>query len=65
MPSALRSRPVAAPPSAARVALVVAMAHGLNDAYAAFVPPLLPRIMDRMGLELARFGDADERLAGF
>lgn len=53
MPSALRSRPVAAPPSAARVALVVAMAHGLNDAYAAFVPPLLPRIMDRMGLTIA------------
>lgn len=39
--------------AAARVALVVALAHGLNDAYAAFVPPLLPRIMDRLGLSIA------------
>ncbi len=40
-------------PSAGRIALVVAAAHGLNDAYAAFVPPLLPRIMDRLGLSIA------------
>lgn len=36
-----------------RVAVVVAVAHGLNDAYAAFVPPLLPRLMDRLGLSIA------------
>ncbi len=35
------------------MALVVALAHGMNDAYAAFVPPLLPRIMDRLGLSIA------------
>ncbi len=40
-------------PSAMRVAVVVALAHGLNDAYAAFVPPLLPRLMDRLGLSIA------------
>lgn len=40
-------------PSALRVAAVVAVAHGLNDAYAAFVPPLLPRLMDRLGLSIA------------
>jgi FSR family fosmidomycin resistance protein-like MFS transporter len=39
--------------SAARAALVVATAHGLNDAYASFVPPLLPRIMDDLGLSIA------------
>ncbi|MDH5760353.1 MAG: MFS transporter [Gemmatimonadota bacterium] len=40
-------------PSARRVALVVALAHGVNDAYAAFLPPLLPRVMDRLGLSIA------------
>lgn len=40
-------------PSAARIAAVVAVAHGLNDAYSAFVPPLLPRLMDRLGLSIA------------
>ncbi len=40
-------------PGAARIALVVTLAHSLNDAYAAFVPPLLPRIMDRLGLSIA------------
>jgi FSR family fosmidomycin resistance protein-like MFS transporter len=52
---------VAAPPtevrlkraSPLRLALVVAVAHGVNDAYASFVPPLLPRIMDDMGLSIA------------
>lgn len=39
--------------SAARIAVVVAVAHGLNDAYSAFVPPLLPRLMDRLGLSIA------------
>jgi FSR family fosmidomycin resistance protein-like MFS transporter len=41
------------PVSPTRVALVVACAHGLNDAYAAFLHPLLPRIMDRLGLSIA------------
>lgn len=45
------SPPVAS--SATRVALVVAAAHALNDAYSAFVPPLLPRLMDRLGLSIA------------
>jgi FSR family fosmidomycin resistance protein-like MFS transporter len=35
------------------VAGIVALAHGVNDAYAAFLSPLLPRIMDRMGLSIA------------
>ncbi|MGH7503454.1 MAG: MFS transporter [Longimicrobiales bacterium] len=34
------------------VAAAVAVAHGLNDAYAAFLHPLLPRIMDRLGLSI-------------
>ena len=38
--------------SALRVALVVALAHGLTDAYQSFVPPLLPRIMDDLGLSI-------------
>ena len=40
--------------SATRVAIIVALAHGLNDAYAAFLHPLLPRIMDDMGLSITR-----------
>ncbi len=38
--------------SALRLALVVAVAHGFNDAYASFVPPLLPRLMGEMGLSI-------------
>lgn len=34
------------------MALTVAVAHGLNDAYAAFLHPLLPRIMDKLGLTI-------------
>lgn len=34
------------------VAMTVAILHGMNDAYAAFIHPLLPRIMDRMGLSI-------------
>jgi FSR family fosmidomycin resistance protein-like MFS transporter len=41
------------PGAALVVALGVAVAHGLNDAYAAFLHPLLPRIMDRLGLSIA------------
>lgn len=51
---------VAAPPAeprvderaAMRLALVVAAAHALNDTYASFVPPLLPRIMGDLGLSI-------------
>jgi len=39
--------------SALRLVLVVAGAHALNDMYASFIPPLLPRIMDDMGLSIA------------
>lgn len=38
--------------SAMRLALVVAGAHALNDTYASFVPPLLPRIMNDLGLSI-------------
>lgn len=43
----------ASPPGATRVAVVVAVAHGLNDAYSAFLPPLLPRLMERLDLSIA------------
>lgn len=36
-----------------RMALLVAVAHGLNDVYAAFLHPLLPRIMGRLELNIA------------
>ncbi|MEJ2204836.1 MAG: MFS transporter [Gemmatimonadota bacterium] len=49
-PAPTGSRPA---PSATRVALVVAAAHGLTDGYAAFLAPLLPRIMDRLSLSIA------------
>lgn len=39
--------------SAARITVIIALAHGINDAYAAFVHPLLPRIMDGMGISIA------------
>lgn len=38
---------------ASRVALTVAIAHGVNDAYASFLHPLLPRIMQKLGLSIA------------
>lgn len=47
-PSPLSSRR-----SALRLALVVAVAHGVNDAYMSFIPPLLPRLMDDLGLSIA------------
>lgn len=34
-------------------ALLVAFAHFITDAYNAFLPPLLPRIMDGLGLSIA------------
>ncbi len=39
--------------STAFLAGIVALAHGVNDAYAAFLSPLLPRIMDKLGLSIA------------
>lgn len=47
------SPPKARVPGATRVAVVVAAAHGLNDAYSAFVAPLLPRLMERLDLSIA------------
>ncbi len=35
------------------IAAWIALAHGMNDAYAAFLPPLLPRIMGNLGLSVA------------
>ncbi|MBA2634523.1 MAG: MFS transporter [Chloroflexi bacterium] len=35
------------------IALAVAALHGANDAYAAFLHPLLPRIMDKLELSIA------------
>lgn len=32
---------------------LIAVSHGTIDAYSAFLPPLLPRIMDRLGLSIA------------
>ncbi len=60
-PGSGRTVPDAAPPvqhrpvanQATRVAIIVAVAHGINDAYASFVPPLLPRIMGNLGLSIA------------
>ncbi len=38
--------------SALRLVLVVSAAHAVNDMYASFVPPLLPRIMGDLGLSI-------------
>jgi FSR family fosmidomycin resistance protein-like MFS transporter len=39
--------------SGLQLALVVAFAHGLTDAYASVLPPLLPRIMNELGISIA------------
>ncbi len=49
--SKVEGRPQAV--SGMRIAIIVALAHGLNDTYASFIPPLLPRIMDDLGLSIA------------
>jgi FSR family fosmidomycin resistance protein-like MFS transporter len=36
------------------VALAVAVAHGLNDTYSAFLHPLLPRVMQKLDLNIAQ-----------
>ncbi len=38
---------------AIRLAGLMALAHGTTDAYVAFLHPLLPRIMDKLGLSIA------------
>ena len=48
-----RQTPEGEASTATRVALTVTFAHALNDAYASFVPPLLPRIMGELGLSIA------------
>ncbi|MDX1392796.1 MAG: MFS transporter [Gemmatimonadota bacterium] len=35
------------------VVVLIAVSHGTIDAYSAFLPPLLPRIMDKLGLSIA------------
>jgi MFS transporter, FSR family, fosmidomycin resistance protein len=45
--------PGAAASAVPAAVVVVAVAHGLNDAYAAFLHPLLPRLMERLGLSIA------------
>jgi len=39
--------------NASFLAGIVALTHGVNDAYTSFLSPLLPRIMDKMGLSIA------------
>ncbi len=49
------SPPALSPPDVGGItgaALLLALAHGMTDAYMGFLSPLLPRIMDRMGLTI-------------
>lgn len=39
--------------SPARIVALIAVSHGTVDAYASFLHPLLPRIMDKLGLSIA------------
>jgi FSR family fosmidomycin resistance protein-like MFS transporter len=52
-PHSTQNPPIRPVRSAAYLAGWVALAHGVNDAYAAFLAPLLPRIMDKLGLSIA------------
>ncbi|NNF28337.1 MAG: hypothetical protein HKN73_14025, partial [Gemmatimonadetes bacterium] len=38
---------------ALRVALVLSFAHAVNDSFTSFLAPLLPRIMDKLGISIA------------
>jgi FSR family fosmidomycin resistance protein-like MFS transporter len=52
----LQELPAASPSatlSPTAIAVTVAIAHGANDAYSAFLHPLLPRIMQRLDLNIA------------
>ena len=51
--SAVTPSPRPAETPAVRIAIIIALAHGINDAYASIVPPLLPRIMDGLDLSIA------------
>ncbi|MCG8468641.1 MAG: MFS transporter [Gemmatimonadetes bacterium] len=54
--AALAHSPVSHRPAGARagsVVLLIAVSHGATDAYAAFLHPLVPRIMDKLGLSIA------------
>jgi FSR family fosmidomycin resistance protein-like MFS transporter len=48
-----RRHPSRADRSVLKVATVVACAHAVNDMYASFVPPLLPRIMGELQLSIS------------
>jgi len=43
---------ISRPPRALAVAITLAVLHGVNDAYHAFLPPLLPRLMGTMTLSV-------------
>ena len=45
-------QPTLAQTNSWKIALAVSVAHGTNDAYAAFLAPLLPRLMDNLGLSI-------------
>ena len=47
------SRPPRHRGSALQVAVTLTVAHFANDAYVAFLHPLLPRLMDKLGLSIA------------
>jgi MFS transporter, FSR family, fosmidomycin resistance protein len=49
--------------STARIALIVAIAHGFTDLYQAVLLPLLPRIMDKLGLSIGLAATASMALA--
>jgi len=51
------------PASAARVAVIVTIAHGVTDLYQAVLLPLLPRIMDKLSLSIGLAAAASMALA--
>ena len=51
--TAALERPVISTRGALVLPAAIAVAHGLNDLYAAFLHPLLPRIMERLDLNIA------------
>ncbi len=53
MPSPDSTKVAPAVIPATRIAIIVAVAHAINDSYASVVPPLLPRIMDDLDLSIA------------
>ncbi len=53
MPGAGSAKTAPAAVPAARIAIIVTVAHAVNDSYASVVPPLLPRIMDDLNLSIA------------